>query len=131
AVHSYVVGSLPWVVRMLGFLAGFRGDRREGIEGIRKVAAEGSRTQVEAQVILALVYRREKEYAKAIPILEDLASRFPRNYLYRMELVNVLLEMDRDQDVFRQLKALEQYPNLPGAKLAKFRSSVENQARAR
>ena len=33
-VHDYIVGSLPWAWRMLGFLVGFHGDKERGIRTV-------------------------------------------------------------------------------------------------
>ena len=34
-MHDYLVGSLPFTYRMVGFLAGFHGDRESGIRTLR------------------------------------------------------------------------------------------------
>ena len=59
-VHDYIVGSLPWHLKLLGFLAGFRGDREEGIRTVEDVAAHGDRNRVDAEMLLCVVYRRER-----------------------------------------------------------------------
>ena len=84
-LHDYVVGSLPLAYRMMGFLIGFHGDRERGIRAIEDVAAHGSLNRVDAQVFLAALYRRERQPAKALPVVEDLIRQFPRNYLLRFE----------------------------------------------
>ncbi len=84
-VHDYVVGSLPWHIKVLGFLAGFRGDKEEGIRTLEYVAAHGNLNRVDAEVLLCAIYRRESRPRKAVPLLESLISRFPRNYLFRFE----------------------------------------------
>ena len=85
-VHDYVVGSLPFAWKMLGFVAGFRGDKNNGIRTLQTVAREGDINRTDAEVLLAAVYRRERRSKDAIPLLEDLIRRFPRNYLFRLEL---------------------------------------------
>jgi tetratricopeptide (TPR) repeat protein len=84
-MHDYVAGSLPFFYKMLGFMAGFRGDRRRGIRTLEVVAREGKNNRVDAEVILAVLYRREKRLKDAIPLLNDLIRRFPRNYLLWFE----------------------------------------------
>lgn len=100
-LHDYIVGSLPLGYRMLGFLAGFHGDRNRGIRTLEEVAAKGVRNRIDAQVLLAAIYRRERQPAKAIPIAGALAERFPRNVLYRLELVHM------HADLGERNKALE------------------------
>lgn len=84
-VHDYVVGSLPWTWRMLGFLAGFHGDKERGLRTIEEVSHKGRLTNVDAEVLLCALYRREGQPRKALPLLEDLQKRFPRNHLILFE----------------------------------------------
>ena len=84
-VHDYVVGSLPWTWRMLGFLIGFHGDKERGIRTIEEVSHKGKLTHVDADVLLCALYRREGQPRKALPLLEDLQKRFPRNHLILFE----------------------------------------------
>jgi len=84
-VHDYVVGSLPWGWRMVGFLIGFHGDKDRGIRTLEEVAHKGNHNKVDAEVLLAALYRRENRTRQAIPLLEDLLRRFPRNHLLLFE----------------------------------------------
>jgi len=84
-LHDYVVGSLPVFYRMCGFLIGFHGDKLRGIRTVEDVAAHGTVNKIDAQIFLAAIYRREHQPAKALPLVESLIGRFPRNYLLRFE----------------------------------------------
>jgi tetratricopeptide (TPR) repeat protein len=84
-VHDYVVGSLPLFYRMLGFVVGFRGDKSRGLRTLEEVARNGSVNRLDASFLLCALYRREGQPRRALPLLEELARRFPRNYLLRFE----------------------------------------------
>jgi tetratricopeptide (TPR) repeat protein len=84
-VHDYVVGSLPWSWRMLGFLVGFHGDKERGLRTIEEVSKKGNLNKVDAEVLLCALYRREGEPKKALPLLDDLQRCFPRNHLVLFE----------------------------------------------
>jgi tetratricopeptide (TPR) repeat protein len=84
-LHDYVIGSLPSFYKMFGFLIGFHGDKQRGIRTVEQVAAGGALNRIDAQVFLAAIYRREHQTAKALPLVESLIARFPRNYLLRFE----------------------------------------------
>ena len=84
-LHDYVIGSLPAFYKMFGFLIGFHGDKEQGIRIVEQVAARGSLDRVEAQIFLAAIYRRERQPGKAVPLVESLIARYPRNYLLRFE----------------------------------------------
>src|SRR5260370_9989763 len=83
--HDYIVGSLPGLYKMIGFLAGFHGDKARGIQTLRQVASQGKSNSLDAKVLLCVIYRREEQWRGAAPILEEMIRRFPRNYLLRFE----------------------------------------------
>ena len=85
-LHDYIVGSLPLVYRMLGMFAGVRGDKEKGIRTIQYVATNGRLNNTDAEIFLGALYRRENRPHDAIPLIEDLIRRFPRNFLLRLEL---------------------------------------------
>jgi hypothetical protein len=45
---------------------------------------------VDAMVLLAAVYLREKKPEKAIPVLTELTEEFPRNSLVKIELTKAV-----------------------------------------
>jgi hypothetical protein len=85
-LDDYVVGSLPLAYRLLGFMIGIRGDKERGVRTVQEVAAHGNLDRVEAEIFLGALYRRENQPRKAIPLIDDLIARFPRNFLLRLEL---------------------------------------------
>ncbi|MGP8246161.1 MAG: hypothetical protein ACLQVN_16780 [Bryobacteraceae bacterium] len=85
-LDDYIVGSLPWTWRLLGFLVGIKGDKQQGIRIVQDVAQHGHDNRVDAEVFLGALYRRENQTRRAVPIVQDLIRRFPRNYLLRLEL---------------------------------------------
>lgn len=96
--HDYIVASLPFAYRVLGFLAGIRGDREEGMKTLRLVASKGDENKVDAAILLGVILRRERRPREVIPILEDLRRRFPRNYLVQFELSQMYADLgDREQ----------------------------------
>jgi len=87
--YDYIVGSLSWTLRALGFIAGFHGDKQRGIRTIEEVAAKGNENRVDAEIVLCALYRREGEATRAIPLVSRLIVRYPRNYLLRFELAQM------------------------------------------
>ena len=88
-LYDYMVGSLPSLYRMVGFVMGFHGDKERGIHTIADVAAHGNLNRTDAAIFLAALYRREHQPNKVQPILADLIARYPRNYLLRFELAGI------------------------------------------
>jgi tetratricopeptide (TPR) repeat protein len=117
-VHDYIVGSLPFGYRLLGFLAGFHGDREAGIRTLRLVAEKGEYAKVDAEILLGVVYRRERRPREVIPILESLLERFPRNFLVLFELSQMYADLGEKENALRQLDRIEELKarGLPGFK---------------
>lgn len=88
-VYDYVVGSLPFSWKLLGFIAGFRGDRERGVATLKMVLEQGNLNRSDAAILLCALYRRERRASEAVPLLRQLITQFPRNYLFRLELVQM------------------------------------------
>lgn len=106
-VHDYLIGNLPFTAKMMGFLAGFRGDREEGVRTLRLVAAKGVRNKADAAILLAAILRREKKPEEAAPLLLDLTNQFPRNYLFRFELALLYADLHDGPQALAQIDAIE------------------------
>jgi tetratricopeptide (TPR) repeat protein len=107
-VHDYIVGSLPWGYRLLGFLAGFHGDREQGIRTVRLVAEKGDLNKVDAQILLGVVARRERRPQDAIAICENLLKRFPRNFLILFELSQMYADLGDKPSALKTLDRIEE-----------------------
>lgn len=108
-LHDYVIGSLPAVYKMFGFVIGFHGDKERGIRTVEQVAQHGSLNRIDAEVFLAAIYRREHQNAKALPVVESLIARFPRNYLLRFEQAGMYAALG---DGRKAMGAVEQVADL-------------------
>lgn len=107
--HDYLVGSLPFIYKMLGFLIGFRGDREAGIRTLEEVAEKGIRVRYDAKVLLCVIYRREdKDSAvKAIPLLRELIAAFPHNHLFFFELAQLYSDLGDEAAVIAVFEDME------------------------
>lgn len=125
-VYQYLVASLPFYLRALGFLSGFHGDRAGGLQELESVARNGVSNRYDAKILLAILYRREHEAAKALPLLQELAQRFPGNYLFLFEQVQMYSDLGQKSSALRvldEIGALQSshapaYSTLPREKIA-------------
>jgi tetratricopeptide (TPR) repeat protein len=76
---------------------------------VQDVARNGKLNRVDAEVFLCALYRRENQSKLAVPLLQDLIRRYPRNYLLRMELGQMY---SQSGDGVRGLQALEEVARL-------------------
>jgi tetratricopeptide (TPR) repeat protein len=123
--HDYIVGSLPWHYRFLGFLAGFHGDREQGIRTLELVYRKGEDNRVEAAVLLATVYRREKRSAAAVPLLERLIKQYPRNYLFYFELAQMHADLGDKEKALAPIAEAERLKLTQPEKILYYRATVQ------
>ena len=93
--HNYVMGSLPFTVKVAVALAGLSGDKQKGIQYLYDAYHSSGETSVDAGMVLLVFLRREHRYAESLEIASALAPRFPRNYLLPLEQGNLLRVMGK------------------------------------
>jgi hypothetical protein len=89
-LQNYVVGSLPLPVKMIAATMGVRGSKKRGLETLERVSREGQRTRDVARVLLIDLYKREKRWNDAIKMARGLSERYPRNYLFKLQMADAL-----------------------------------------
>ncbi len=104
--HYYVLGSLPWGVKVAVAMVGLSGSKEKGIEYLYDVAKSNGENAVDAQVVLSLFLRREHRYDEALTIMRGLIPLYPRNVLFALEEGNLLRDAGRNQEaaaVYRKI----------------------------
>jgi hypothetical protein len=90
-LYDYTVGSLPLPVKIAAGMFGFRGSKKRGLATLERVAKEGNWIHDEAKTLLIVLYTREKRFGEAAAYARELAAKYPRNYLYRLETADALV----------------------------------------
>ena len=93
--HNYVVGNLPWSIKVAAALAGLNGSRDNGLEYLREVAKSDGENSPDAKVILSLFLRRERQYDEALGFMQELSAKYPHNHLFPTEVANLLRSAGR------------------------------------
>ena len=104
--HYYVVGSLPWGVKVAVSMVGLGGSKDKGIEYLYDVGRGGGENCIDAQVVLSLFLRREHRYQEALTIMRGLIPLYPRNVLFALEEGNLLRDDGHNQEaaaVYRKI----------------------------
>ena len=96
--HNYVIGNLPWSVKVAAALAGLSGSKEKGLEYLRDVAKSNGENSVDAKVVLTLFLRREHQYDEALGYMNDLSAKYPRNHLFPTEVANLQRAAGRLQE---------------------------------
>lgn len=131
-LDQYVVGCLPFYLRAIGSVGGFHGNRQEGIRQLELVSERGVMNRYDAEVLLAIIYRREHCSKQAIPLLEQLSRQFPRNYLFRFEEVQMYSDGGNKEAALKLLAQIDGlrrsgaagYANVPPEKIEYLKGNL-------
>ena len=83
--YRYLVSTLSLPMRLMAYAAGFGGGKELGLRMIEETAASGGDNRTDAEFALVLLYNRERRYADALRVLDNLRRRYPRNRLVLLE----------------------------------------------
>jgi tetratricopeptide (TPR) repeat protein len=101
--YRYVVSTLSFPMRMMAYVVGFGGGRERGIQMLQETAAARGDNHVDALFALILVFNREKQYDKALEVLEELRPMYPRNRLVVLEEGSTALRAGRPAEAEKLL----------------------------
>lgn len=97
-MYDYVVGTLPPIFKLGATFLGLHGSRKRGLATLEEVAREGHWARDDAKSLLIALLKREERFRDAYTYANDLAVKYPRNYLFKMEAADALVsqaEVDR------------------------------------
>jgi hypothetical protein len=128
-MYDYVVGTLPLPVKIVASIGGFRGSKKRGLATLEQVAREGVWAKDDAKSLLIALMKREGRFRDSYNYANELAVKYPRNYLFKMEAADALVsqaEVERASNpeaakktegeafaVFDALLAPQRGPNAP------------------
>jgi hypothetical protein len=108
-VHQYVVGALPFAVKMMAGVVGEGGTKQRGLALLREAGQNGVITSVEARTALMLFLRREAKYPEAAQVAKGLKDQYPRDFLFWLEEANLMKDSgDAAQAIAHYRAVLEQ-----------------------
>jgi len=106
-LQDYAVASLPASLRFFGTIVGMHGDKERGLRTLTDVATKGSNSRIDAQILLAVLHRREKNPAQSVQLLQSLQEAFPRNYLFPLAGIYSNLDAGDNHGAWTSLARLE------------------------
>jgi tetratricopeptide (TPR) repeat protein len=119
-VHNYIMGSVPWTVKVAAAVLGLGGSKTRGIQYLYDAVNAKGEASVDAKVALALFLRREERYPEALTLVGSLVEAYPRNFLYGLEqalLFNAAGHAPEAIAAYRKLLAEGKEGKFPGARL--------------
>ena len=125
-VYEYVVGSLPWYLKFLAALVGYRGSKKRGFEYLSLAVDKGQFVSDNARTVQLVLLIREKRYEDALLSLHYLKSKSPKNFVAYLNEARLLESLGRPreaallyQEVVR--RAEDGQPHFDRIPLATFR----------
>ncbi len=103
-IQRFAVASLPgWLRVIVGFM-GMGGNRQQGLEDLWKSANQGIVTPIESRTILSLFLRHDRRYPDALQVERGLAKEYPHNYIFCLEVANLLKDEGQGLDAIATYK---------------------------
>lgn len=129
ALYEYVVANLPWQIKWIAQIAGYKGTEERAFKYLRIAATKSQFVSVNARSTLVVLCVREKLYDEALENAQYLHRRYPHNFQLHLNVARILTEMNRpDQaaEVYMQIVALAEArtPNYQKMPLGVFRYNV-------
>src|SRR5262245_2343654 len=110
-LYDYIVGSLPFGYKALATMVGIRGNKNRGITRLQTLVDKNTVTSDDARVMLLTVLRNEKRDDEALRLLEQLSSKYPRNYLLKLEIASTLVTLKRPEEAYAAFESLLKDPS--------------------
>lgn len=89
-LQDYIVGSLPLPLKVIAATMGVRGSKKRGLQTLERVSVEGRWSRDLASTLLVDLYKREKRWKDAAATARALSEKYPRNYLFKLQLADAL-----------------------------------------
>jgi hypothetical protein len=128
-IYEYALGVIPWYMRWMIYVLGGRGSKEDGLAHLKLATEKGQYAKDQALLASMVLDVREHSYSDASVLARDLTARFPRNYLFPINLAQILKLSGREEDSFALLSRVEQRaeagePNFGKLPLSSFRFNL-------
>lgn len=97
-LYEYVIDSLPFGWRLLARFAGLKGSKAKGIEHLELVVSRGKYLADDSRVVLLGIYSKEQNSGRALELISDLTTHYPRNYIFGLERASMLYRIGRPDE---------------------------------
>lgn len=125
-LYEYIVDNIPWYIKWLAILIGYRGSEERGFQYLGLAAEKGRFVADDARLLQMVLYVHEGRNAQALENARRLHQKYPRSYILHLNQAQILERMGRrDQaaTVYREILTLAESgrPNYQKLPLPAFR----------
>lgn len=97
-MYEYTLGNIPWYLKWITSIAGYRGSEARGFEYLVTAADKAKFVSNEARVLLMVLYVREGYYEYALRVAKDLHRRHPENFLSHLNQAQILEKLGEREE---------------------------------
>ncbi|MFB3904639.1 MAG: tetratricopeptide repeat protein [Acidobacteriota bacterium] len=97
-LYEYVVDNLPWYIKWIAVIVGYRGSQERGFEYLTRAAEKGLYAADDARVLQMVLFVREKRFADALANVSRLRARYPKNFILHLNQAQILEKMDKKDE---------------------------------
>ncbi len=105
-LYQYIVGSIPWYLRWLAVIAGYFGTKEEGFHDLDLAVTKGEYVKTDAQIIRMALRVYQERPRDALTDAEDLHRRFPRNFIFQINIAQILERLGREDQAISEYLAV-------------------------
>ncbi len=125
-LYEYVVDNLPWYIKWIAVIVGYRGSQERGFQYLTQAAEKGVYAADDARVLQMVLYVREKRFPDALANVRTLRGKYPKNFILHLNEAQILEKMKKDDQaaaVYREVLRLAETkkPNYQKIPLSTFR----------
>jgi tetratricopeptide (TPR) repeat protein len=96
--YEYTLGNIPWYLKWITSIAGYRGSEARGFEYLVLAADKAMFVGNEARVMLMVLYVREGYHDYALRVARELHRRYPENFLLHLNQGQILERMGKREE---------------------------------
>jgi len=105
-LQQFAVAALPRFLRIMVGIIGVSGSKEQGLNLLRDAGAHGVVTSVESRTALSLFLRHDGRYPEALAVERGLADQYPHDYLFRLEVANLMKDGGQGMVAVREYEAV-------------------------
>jgi tetratricopeptide (TPR) repeat protein len=106
-IYEYIVGSIPWYWKWMVYFIGARGSVQDGLTHLKLAAEKGQYIKNEAELVSMVLNVREHRYAEALEIARQLNNKYPRSFLFALNVAQILQLSGRKEQALAALYQVE------------------------
>ncbi len=108
-LYEYVVGNLPWYIKWIATIIGYRGSKERGFEYLTLATQKGQFIADDARILQMVLFVREKRYEQALANVRHLLRVAPRNILLYLNEAQILERMGRTAEASERYQKIVEF----------------------